>query len=66
MPEDNILYLGMQRRSRFPSRSLSHRGDDLRILSGAVREMRERGASSTQIAAALREIAEELDPVWRP
>jgi hypothetical protein len=35
--------------------------EDVRILSRAVREMRERGASKKEIAHTLRMIADELD-----
>jgi len=66
MGEDNVLSLGpiLQAKAQAAAegrKMVDRSAEHFRILTRAVREMRERGASTREIAHTLRTIADELD-----
>jgi hypothetical protein len=66
MSEDNVLSLEPILKAKAQAaaecrKMVDRSAEHFRILTRAVREMRERGASTIEIAHTLRTIAEELD-----
>ncbi len=71
MNDDNVVSIGSKLQAKAKAdaqqrQSVDRSGQHFRTLSRAVRSMRDNGASTKEIAHALRVIADELDGGSKP